>query len=110
MAITNHERIGKALDLLKEGLCPFVEREMKAQHAQLWFEQAKESVSDSQATLFGTEAVPRWDVATLLSVMWNQPVPALPVPGSDVRFELTGNATVCGLVWDATRREVCALG
>ena len=72
MAITNHERIGKALDLLKEGLHPFVEREMKAQHAQLWFEQAKAAVSDSQANLFGTEAAPRWDVAALLSVMWNQ--------------------------------------
>ncbi|MCI0622286.1 MAG: DUF499 domain-containing protein [Acidobacteria bacterium] len=72
MAITNHERVGKALDLLKEGLRPFVEREMKAQHAQLWFEQAKASVSDSQANLFGTEAEPRWDVAALLMTMWNQ--------------------------------------
>ena len=26
MAITNHDRIGKALDLLREGLGPFVER------------------------------------------------------------------------------------
>ena len=72
MALSNHERVGKTLDLLKEGLRPFVEREMKAQHAQLWFEQAKESVSDSQANLIGTESEPRWDVATLLSVMWNQ--------------------------------------
>ncbi len=32
----NHERVGKALELLKEGLQPFVERELKAQHAQLW--------------------------------------------------------------------------
>jgi len=72
MAITNHERVGKALDLLKEGLRPFVEREMKAQHAQLWFEQAKASVSDSQANLFGTETEPRWDVAAILAVMWNQ--------------------------------------
>ena len=31
MAMTNHERIGKALDLLKAGLLPFVEREMKAE-------------------------------------------------------------------------------
>ena len=27
MAITNHERVGKALDLLRDGLAPFVERE-----------------------------------------------------------------------------------
>jgi hypothetical protein len=30
MAITNHERVGKALELLKTGLGPFVEREIKA--------------------------------------------------------------------------------
>jgi predicted AAA+ superfamily ATPase len=72
MATTNHERVGKALELLKEGLQPFVEREMKAQHAQLWFEQAQASVSDPQANLFGTEAEPRWDVAALLAVMWHQ--------------------------------------
>jgi len=28
MAITNHERVGKALEFLKSGLGPFVEREM----------------------------------------------------------------------------------
>src|SRR2546427_8209186 len=72
MAITNQERIGKAMELLKEGLQPFVEREMKAQHAQRWFEEARDSVSDSQANLFGTEKQPKWDVASILSVMWNQ--------------------------------------
>ena len=30
MAITNHERVGKAMDLLKQGLGPFVEREFKS--------------------------------------------------------------------------------
>ena len=30
MAITNHERVGKALELLKSGLGPFVEREFKS--------------------------------------------------------------------------------
>jgi putative DNA methylase len=29
MAIINHERVGKALELLKAGLGPFVERELK---------------------------------------------------------------------------------
>ncbi|MBS0151038.1 MAG: DUF499 domain-containing protein [Nitrospira sp.] len=72
MAITNHERVGKALEFLKDGLQPFVEREMKAQHAQLWFEQVKASVRETQSNLFGTEDKPRWDVAALLAVMWNQ--------------------------------------
>jgi predicted AAA+ superfamily ATPase len=72
MAITNHERVGKALELLRDGLEPFVEREMKAQHAQLWFQEAKAAVSEAQAQLVGTETKPRWDVANLLSIMWNQ--------------------------------------
>ena len=72
MALSNHERIGKALELLKDGLVPFVERELKAQDAQLWFEKAKASVSESQADLFSTEGKPRWDAAALLIVMWNQ--------------------------------------
>lgn len=72
MAITNHERVGKALELLKEGLQPFVEREMKAQHAQQWFDQVKASVRETQSNLFGSETEPRWDVAALLGVMWNQ--------------------------------------
>jgi predicted AAA+ superfamily ATPase len=71
MAITNQERVGKALELLKEGLRPFVEREMKAQHAQMWFEQARSSVGETLG-LFGNESQPRWEIATLLAVMWNQ--------------------------------------
>ncbi len=31
MAITNQERVGKAMELLKAGLAPFVEREFKSQ-------------------------------------------------------------------------------
>ncbi|MBI5524652.1 MAG: ATP-binding protein [Desulfarculus sp.] len=72
MAMTNHERVGKALDLLKEGLQPFVEREMKSQHQQSWFEQAKDAVSYQQVSLFGTEDEPRWDIAIILAVMWKQ--------------------------------------
>ena len=34
MAISNHDRVGKVLDLLKEGLQPFVEREMGTATAQ----------------------------------------------------------------------------
>ena len=29
MAITNQERVGKAMDLLRQGLAPFVEREVQ---------------------------------------------------------------------------------
>lgn len=72
MAITNHERVGKALDLIKDGLLPFVERELKAEHAQAWFEEVRAAVGPSQANLFRDEAQARWDAASLLTVMWNQ--------------------------------------
>ena len=32
MAITNQERVGKAMDLLRAGLSPFVEREFTSLH------------------------------------------------------------------------------
>src|SRR3954471_17772753 len=72
MATSNHERVGKALDLVKDGLQPFVEREMKSQHAQLWIEEARGAVSESQSHLFKKTGEPQWDVASLLAVMWNQ--------------------------------------
>jgi hypothetical protein len=72
MAISNHERVGKALDLVKDGLQPFVEREMKSQHAQLWIEEARGAVSESQSHLFKKTGEPQWDAASLLAVMWNQ--------------------------------------
>ena len=72
MAITNHERVGKALDLLREGLRPFVERELKAQYQQGWFEEVKTTLGPQQLSLAVTETEPRWDIAMVLTVMWNQ--------------------------------------
>src|SRR4030067_3177338 len=71
MAMSNHERVGEVLDLLKSGLPPFVERELKAQHAQRWFEEVKAALGPSQESLFRNEAEPPWDAASLLTVMWN---------------------------------------
>lgn len=72
MAITNHERVGKALELLKDGLRPFIERELKSQYQQGWFEEARASLSPQQLSFAGTEAEPQWDIATVLALMWNQ--------------------------------------
>jgi hypothetical protein len=44
MAITNHERVGKALDLLRQGLAPYVEREMRAAYEGQWRKQAAYSL------------------------------------------------------------------
>lgn len=72
MAITNHERVGKMLDLLRDGLQPFIERELQAQYQQLWLEEVRATLSSQQLTFAGTEDKPHWDIAAILAVMWNQ--------------------------------------
>ena len=54
MAMTNHERVGKALDLLRDGLRPFLERELKSQYQQRWFEEVKTALSPQQLSFAGT--------------------------------------------------------
>jgi predicted AAA+ superfamily ATPase len=68
MAITNHERVGKAMELLKSGLGPFVERELEnAYHAQA-ASQAVVFMGDDR--LLANRALTDWDVAALLKLMW----------------------------------------
>lgn len=72
MAITNYERVGKALNVLKDELGPFVERELKSQYQQSWFEEVKTSLSPQQLSFAGTEEDPFGDITTVLTVIWNQ--------------------------------------
>ena len=72
MAITNHERIGKALELLNAGLMPFFERELKAALGDDW---QKELRSRQDDRLFGTsrqEKLVEWDTQRILSVIWSE--------------------------------------
>ena len=48
MALTNHERVGKALDLLRAGLAPFVERELKSKFGSGWAFEVKDTLSDTR--------------------------------------------------------------
>ena len=67
MAITNHERVGKALELLKSGLTPFVEREFKAKFGDGWAFEMREAFSDTRLGNNKDETIN--DVAALLVVM-----------------------------------------
>src|SRR4051812_33026419 len=42
MAITNQERVGRALEFVRDGIRPFVEREMKASFGENWIKVAEE--------------------------------------------------------------------
>src|SRR5262245_54349722 len=67
MAITNQERVGKALELLKAGLAPFVEREMRAQHGEKWAFEVRDVLADTR--LGGGKRNPLQDVAVQLVIM-----------------------------------------
>ena len=69
MAVTNHERVGKGLDLLRAGLSPFVERELKrAVHARDLDEyRLRQILSDPAQRGRSSES----DVQVLLKVMWD---------------------------------------
>jgi predicted AAA+ superfamily ATPase len=67
MAISNHERVGKALELLKEGLRPFVERELKTYHGDRWTSEVKEVLNDTR--LGGGKVDAMQDVAVQLVIM-----------------------------------------
>ncbi|MGD0794302.1 MAG: Swt1 family HEPN domain-containing protein [Dehalococcoidales bacterium] len=70
MAITNYERVGKALETLKAGLKPFFEREMKSVHGGQWTRVALQSLSEEKPTSKGGQIT--WDVQAMLHVMWDQ--------------------------------------
>jgi len=67
MAITNHERVGKALELLKAGVMPFVEREFKAKYGDNWASNVRDVLSDTRLGAGKGESLN--DIAALLVVM-----------------------------------------
>src|SRR5437867_4585358 len=68
MAISNHERVGKALDLLKQGLTPFVEREFTNIHKHKAVAEAGRYLGDDRAN--ANHHFQQWDAAALLRLMW----------------------------------------
>ena len=69
MAITNHERVGKALEELRAGLAPFVEREFANLYEDRALEEARQYVSDTR--LKTDRPLTEWDAAALLRLMWD---------------------------------------
>jgi len=69
MAVTNQERVGKAMDLLRAGLAPFVEREVQsAVKAGTVRMDAVRRYSEDP--MLGAKPIAQWDVAGLLKLMW----------------------------------------
>ena len=71
MAITNYERVGKALESLKYGLAPFVERELAAHYGKYWLTKVTSHWPRDLSWPEGQEQ-PHLDVAAILKVFWEQ--------------------------------------
>jgi predicted AAA+ superfamily ATPase len=71
MAITNHERVGKALELLRDGLRPFVARELETKHGKYWITTVTAAWQNELIWREGEDA-PQMDAAVLLRMMWDQ--------------------------------------
>ena len=69
MAITNHDRVGKAMELLKGGLGPFVEREFKSVYKDRAAAELQRFLAEDR--LNAKKAVAALDVAALLKIMWD---------------------------------------
>src|SRR5437588_1725606 len=70
MAQSNHERVGKALEILNTGLKPFVEREMMAKYGTRWQYEAVQSLREQHFSDDGQNV--HLDTQGLLLIMWDQ--------------------------------------
>ena len=66
MAITNKERVGRGLDLLREGLYPFVEREMRFKYRDKWLLNATSSIPQDRTLRRDAAQILKEDVYALL--------------------------------------------
>ncbi len=69
MAITNQERVGKAMELLRLGLAPFAGREFTNLHKAKAGAEALRYMSEDRNV--AKKPIADWDVAALLKLMWD---------------------------------------
>ena len=74
MAMTNRDRVNRSLELLRDGLAPFVEREFATAYGSTdSLTRARSFFRDERLSTEGP--MTEWDVAALLSLMvfsWNE--------------------------------------
>jgi len=70
MAITNQERVGKAMELLRAGLAPYVEREFSSLHQAQATDVARRYLGDDRDRTLAKRPLADWDVAALVKLMW----------------------------------------
>jgi ribonuclease III len=69
MGVSNRERIGKALDSLRQGLYPYVEQKMEAVHGSTWTIKATSHLRDFQKAKQQAADTIQEDISALLTVV-----------------------------------------
>jgi predicted AAA+ superfamily ATPase len=69
MAITNQDRVGKAMELLRAGLAPYAEREVQAavKAGSVRMDAIRRFADDP---MLGQKPIAQWDAAGVLKLMW----------------------------------------
>ena len=66
------DRVTRALDLLAQGIAPYIEREFKKIFGENWAASARESFREDRGQFVHTEEFIRRDAHSLLTIMWDQ--------------------------------------
>ena len=69
MATTNHDRVSKAMALLRDGLAPFVQREITAKVKSGTVRM--DAIRFAENPQLADKPIDDWDVAALLKLMWD---------------------------------------
>lgn len=72
MALSNRDRVGKALELLNKGLRPFIERELKATHGSSWESVVRDAIHGIPTAKGQKTQAINWDTQALLAIMEDQ--------------------------------------
>src|SRR4029079_3559004 len=69
MAVTNQERVGKAMELLREGIAPYIQREVQ-EAVKAGSVRMDASRCSAAHTIIGQKPIGKWDAAGLLKLSW----------------------------------------
>ena len=69
MSRSNHERVGKSMDLLRQGLAPFVDREFRNAYGDQALGEAFRFAGGDR--LLAGKPFAEWDAHALVKLMWD---------------------------------------
>ncbi len=68
--ITNYDRVGRTLDLLRQGLTPFAQQELQAAYGDKWRDRVIELFPNDTEVVTVVAGKDPWDCQIVLVTMW----------------------------------------